>query len=141
MGSSKFVGSKVKQRTAEKQTSGFPGESITAGLYFAIYAMFFSFIENSIYYWIPQGEYKIKTYFISFIYYSYRLYYVVSFISVFYTARTFFKSLKTKKESNASQSAPMENDIVPNYTSKLHVKLHLQNYTHGNLLEGQTHDC
>merc|ERR1711911_110643 len=105
-------------------------ESITAGLYFAIYAILFSFIENSIY-WIigPQGESKVKTILISCFYYSYRVYYVISFITVFYTARNFFKSLKPRKESNQSPSAPRENDIAPNYTSEMHVQLHLQNYS------------
>ena len=56
----------------------------------------------------------------SVIYYSYRVYYAISFISVFYTARNFFKSFKSKKDQNpkydSSPSAPMEYDIVENFT-------------------------
>ena len=35
----------------------------------------------------------------------------------------------------------MKNDIVPNYTSNLHIQLHLQNYSPGNLLDRETQDC
>ena len=93
---------------------------MTAGLFFAIYALFFSFIENCIYYWIPQDEWVGKAILIPVIYYSYRVYYAISFISVFYTARNFFKSFKSKKDQNpkydSSPSAPMEYDIVENFT-------------------------
>ena len=89
----------------------------------------------------PQGESKVIAIIISCFYYSYRVYYVISFIAVFYTARNFFKSLKTKKESNQSPSAPMKNDIVPNYTSNLHIQLQIQNYSPGNLLDRETQDC
>ena len=110
-------------------TYGFLIKSITAGLFFALYAILFSLIENSIYWFIgPLDESQVKTILISCFYYGYRLYYAISFMSVFYTARQFFKSLKTTKESNPSPSAPMENDIVPNYTP-------------GNVQDGQTHDC
>jgi len=93
-------------------------QSITAGLFFSIYAMFFSFIENSINYWF-QGESKVEKFLISCLYYLYRLYYVISFIAVFYTARKFFKSLKTKKKIHPSPSDLIKHDIAPNYTGHL----------------------